>query len=320
LKPRDAAELSRMLAEANADGKKVAGFDLAAFNRVLEHTAEDMTCRVEAGVTLDALQTQLGHRGQWLPLDPPAPEQLTIGDLLLNNPSGPRRFGYGTVRDYLIGVTMVLADGRIIHSGGNVVKNVAGYDLMKLFIGSRGSLGVVVEATFKLRPIAETESFVQAECATLEAADKMIGSILESELTPVVLDLHNLARPGSTRREGAFVVLGLAGTREEVDWQLSRARDLGVAESAALDYDSAVRAGQDSMQTISVLPSKLIAAIQALKGAPFVARAGNGVIYHAGARTLPVADSLSDGARKLGQRLKDEFDPKHILPGLCPSQ
>jgi FAD/FMN-containing dehydrogenase len=319
LKPRNIEELSQMLADANERGEKAGSFDLGMFNHVLDHTAEDMTCRVEAGVTLAALQAQLGQRGQWLPLDPPGPDRLSIGDLLVNNPSGPRRFGYGTVRDYLIGLTVVLADGRLVHSGGNVVKNVAGYDLMKLFIGSQGSLGVVVEAIFKLRPISETEEFVQAECATLDAADKMIGAVLESELTPMVLDLHNLGTPGSTSPEGAIVVLGFAGTREEVEWQLSRARELGFAESASLDYDSAMRAGENSIQTISVLPSKVVETIRGLKDARFVARAGNGVVYHSGAGTLAIADSLSDGVRKLGQRLKDEFDPKHILPDLCPA-
>src|SRR5262249_27524736 len=144
-------------------GERISGFDLAALNRLLEHKAEDMTCRVEAGMTLADLQRALADRGQWLPLDPPCADRLSIGALLAASPSGPRRFGYGTVRDYVIGLTAVLADGRVIHSGGNVVKNVAGYDLMKLFIGSRGSLGVITEVTFKLRPIPEVETFVETD-------------------------------------------------------------------------------------------------------------------------------------------------------------
>jgi len=105
--------------------------------------------------------------------------------------SGPRRFGYGTIRDYLIGLKVVLADGTLISSGGKVVKNVAGYDLTKLFIGSHGSLGVIVEATFKLRPLPELEKFVQAKCDSLEKADAFIEAVLNSELTPIVVDLHN---------------------------------------------------------------------------------------------------------------------------------
>src|SRR5262249_42814250 len=150
LKATTVAELSKLLASANARGEKIASFDLSALNRLLEHKAEDMTATVEAGSTLTALQRELAKRGQWLPVDPPNAERLSIGALLSTNANGPRRFGFGTARDYLIGMTAVLADGRVIHAGGKVVKNVAGYDLMKLFIGSRGSLGVIVEATFKV--------------------------------------------------------------------------------------------------------------------------------------------------------------------------
>src|SRR5258708_768949 len=131
-----------------------------------------MTATVEAGMTLADIQKQISTRGQWLPIDPPNAEQLSIGSLLATNVSGPRRFGFGTIRDFVIGLQVVLADGRIIHSGGKVVKNVAGYDLMKLFIGSHGSLGIIVEVTFKVLPLPETEQFVEAKCASLEEAEK----------------------------------------------------------------------------------------------------------------------------------------------------
>jgi len=112
--------------------------------------------------------------------------------LLDTNASGPRRAGFGTIRDYVIGLRVALADGRLVRSGGKVVKNVAGYDLMKLFIGARGTLGVIVEVTFKLLPLPEAEAFVQAHFGTLEATERLIASVLESELTPAVFDLHNL--------------------------------------------------------------------------------------------------------------------------------
>jgi FAD/FMN-containing dehydrogenase len=341
LKPANLDELQRLLADANARAERVSAFDLSALKRVLEHKAEDMTARVEAGVTLAALQTHLAERGQWLPLDPSQPEKLTIGALLATSPSGPRRFGYGTVRDYLIGLTAVLADGRVIHSGGNVVKNVAGYDLMKVFIGSRGSLGVIVEAIFKLRPRPEAEGFVEAKCPSLDEADKLIEAVLDSELTPVVFDLHNLG--SSSHAALPVLVLGFAGTREELQWQFSRAAELGFVEPTTLDYTRAMGDPAVSFQMTSVLPSKVIEALRELSHAPFIARAGNGIIYHAGLRavlgsqqpqartdaqfgsTLSLhADALraEDGSRsapvsgagKLAQRLKDEFDPKHILP------
>src|SRR5207248_4275632 len=121
-------------------------------------------------------------------------------DMLNSNISGPRRFGYGSIREHLLGLKVVLADGRLIHCGGKVVKNVAGYDLCKLFVGSRGSLGVLLEATFKVRPLPEVEQFVGARCDSLSAAAALLEAVRDSELTPVVLDLHNLGsgvRPSS---------------------------------------------------------------------------------------------------------------------------
>src|SRR5436309_3503628 len=140
LQPSSLKDLSRGLSHAGALGEKIERVELGALNRVVEHAPEDLTVTVETGLTLLALQTELGKRRQWLPIDPPRPERLTIRELLEENASGPRRFGWGTIRDYLIGIKVALADGRIIKSGGKVVKNVAGYDLAKLFIGSRGTL------------------------------------------------------------------------------------------------------------------------------------------------------------------------------------
>src|SRR5206468_10390855 len=122
------------------------------------HAPEGRTVTGKSGVTLRVLRAELAKRGQWLPIDPPRPERLTIRELLEENASGPRRFGWGTIRDYLIGIRVALADGRMIKSGGKAVKNVAGYDLAKVFIGSRGTLGVAAVATFKLRPLPEAEA------------------------------------------------------------------------------------------------------------------------------------------------------------------
>lgn len=308
LNPTSVADCSSALAQASGRGERIERIELSALQKILDHTPEDMTVTVESGVILATLQKELAKRGQWLPIDPPSPEKLTIGDVLAENLSGPRRFGFGTIRDHLIGLKAVLADGRVITSGGKVVKNVAGYDLQKLFIGARGSLGVTVEATFKLRPLPEAEKFVQAKCDSLDAAEKLIEIILDSELTPVVFDLENLSpanRPSS-------LILGFAGTRDEVDWQLGKARELGFNEPASLEYDKTFWVEKDSPKKLSVLPSKIIETMRSLNGAPFVARAGNGVIYYRGSAAmqkeqLPV---------ELMQRLKSEFDPKNILPGL----
>lgn len=307
--PSNIEQLAQILAGAFARKEKIEHVELGALNRVTEYTPEDMTVTMEAGITLATLQAELGRHRQWLPLDPPHPDRLTIGELINANVSGPRRFGYGTIRDYLIGIKVALADGRIINSGGKVVKNVAGYDLAKMFIGGHGSLGVVVAATFKLRPLPEMESFVHAPCASLDQADKFIEALINSEITPIVLDLHKLS---PSVAEGLTIVLGFAGTREEVEWQLAKAGELGVNKPSSLDYETKFWSDNSQTHRLSVLPSKMIAAIRGLNSAPFIARAGNGIVYHRGA-PAPRADELP---LELMRRVKDAYDPNHILPAL----
>jgi len=312
LQPSSLKDLSRGLSHAGALGEKIERVELSALNRVVEHAPEDLTVTVETGITLLALQAELGKCGQWLPVDPPRPERLTIRELLEENASGPRRFGWGTIRDYLIGVKVALADGRIIKSGGKVVKNVAGYDLAKLFIGSRGTLGVMAEATFKLRPAPEAETFIQARCDSLDKTASLIGLALESELAPVVLDLHNLAVPNTESSAGFNLVLGFAGTREEVEWQVAMSRELGVDEPSSLVHERIFWNEGSPAQRLSCLPSRVTDELRRLGEAPIVARAGNGLIYHRQASKAPKADPPV----KLMRRLKDAFDPKRIFPEL----
>src|SRR5439155_13006439 len=117
--------------------------------RVIDHQPGDMTVTVEAGCPLATLAEVLGAAGQWLPLDPPRADATTVGGLVAADLSGPLRASQGRVRDLLLGVRVVGADGVLVSGGGRVVKNVAGYDLPKLHVGALGTLGVIVEATFK---------------------------------------------------------------------------------------------------------------------------------------------------------------------------
>src|SRR5262245_48381521 len=128
---------------------------LQRMSRIVDYQPTDMTVSVEAGMSLARLQQILGEQNQWLPLDPPWPERVTVGGLIAMNLSGPSRLSQGTVRDFLIGIKVIRADGTVIKGGGRVVKNVAGYDLTKLYCGSFGTLGVIAEATFKVRPRSE---------------------------------------------------------------------------------------------------------------------------------------------------------------------
>ena len=307
LQPRNPTELTEALARANASREKIAGVELNALNRVLEHTAEDMTVTVETGITLSALQSALARHRQWLPLDPPNPNATTIADIINQNLSGPRRFGLGTIRDHLIGITVAMADGSLVHSGGKVVKNVAGYDLMKLFIGGQGTLGVPLEAAFRLRPLPEMGQFVQMPCESIQKACDLIGAVMQSEVTPIVLDLHNIG-VGSSR--GLTLVAGFAGNREEVEWQLKRVAELGLSQLGLLTHESKFWNAGTGAHRLSVLPSKLAEALSMLRGGLFVARAGNGIIYYRGEKLAPT-DKLPT---ELMRRVKDAYDPNHILP------
>lgn len=136
--------------------------DLSAMDRVLEHAVGDFVVRVEAGATLDRLGTLLAAAGQRLPVEQVVPGS-TVGGVVATGLSGPSRHLDGAVRDVLIGLTVVRADGVVARSGSKVVKNVAGYDLAKLFAGSYGTLGIVTEATFRLRPLARARQVVTCD-------------------------------------------------------------------------------------------------------------------------------------------------------------
>lgn len=280
---------------------------------IVAYAPDDLTVSVTADTTLAALQEHLGQRGQWLPVDPPHPEHVTVGEIVDLNLSGPRRYGHGTIREHLLGIRVQLADGRTIKNGGAVVKNAAGYDLCRLFTGARGELGTLLEATFKVQPRPELERFVEACFPTVEAAAEFVEKVDTSALLPVVLDLRRLAAASDWT-----VVVGFAGDRETVEWQCAEAARFGALAVAGLDYDARFWAesasGSWPVQKLSVLPSKLAAAIQGLGAGvtSLVARAGNGVIYHRGGPAAPKPVL----PRTLMQQLKDEFDPQHKLPAL----
>ena len=157
-----------------------------------------MTITVQAGITLAALQAELAKEGQWLPIDVALPEQATLGGAIALNKSGPRRYGYGTLRDYVIGISFVTDDGVEVKAGGRVVKNVAGYDLMKLQIGAAGTLGVVTQVTLKVKPKPEVSAAVAFGCAA-ESLGSVLDLVHASKSRPMAVELLNPAawRSGS---------------------------------------------------------------------------------------------------------------------------
>ena len=275
---------------------------------IIAYAPDDLTVVVTADTTLAALQEHLAARHQWLPVDPWDPARVTIGTMIDQDLSGPRRYGYGTIREHILGMAAELADGRRIKAGSNVVKNAAGYDLCRLFTGARGELAAVREVCFKVQPRPEMECVMGASFPSAEAACRLVDEVDTSPLTPVVLDLHNGRGAGPW-----VVVIGFAGSREEVAWQQAEARHWAALNACDLAYDAefwaGTRAGAAPVRKISVLPSKLGDTIQrlGLQGAPLLARAGNGVIYYCGGPESPP----SEVPQHLMQSLKHGFDPEN---------
>jgi glycolate oxidase FAD binding subunit len=161
----------------------------ARMNEVLEHTPGDQIVRLEAGVKLEDLQEHVSGSDQMLAIDPPE-SGATIGGIVAANSSGPRRYRYGTIRDLIIGITVVLQDGTVAKAGGKVVKNVAGYDLSKLFTGSLGTLGIIANANFRLHPRPEAARTVAVEVAGPQQAQAAAQAIVHSQIEATAVELH----------------------------------------------------------------------------------------------------------------------------------
>ena len=193
--PASAEEAAAVFAEAARAGSRVSigreGGDVvlstAGLARVVEHAHGDLTVTVEAGVRLSALQAELAKAGQRLSLDPPG--DPTLGALVATNAAGPLRHRYGSPRDLLLGVTVVLADGTVASSGGVVVKNVAGYDLGKLLCGSRGRLGLLARLSLRLHPAPVASRTVVVDVGGPEEAARLWQALQRSTLVPSAVDL-----------------------------------------------------------------------------------------------------------------------------------
>ncbi|MFH1329228.1 MAG: FAD-binding protein [Actinomycetota bacterium] len=163
--------------------------DTTGLEGIKEWNAADMTATVQAGMPLARLQNELAAAGQWLAVDPPLGEgeSVTVGGVFAANDSGPRRLRFGPIRDLVIGLVIVLADGTVARCGGKVIKNVAGYDVAKLFCGSLGTLGLVAEITVRLHPRPEAGATVRVT-ADAGAAPGLLADIQAAPLEPVALD------------------------------------------------------------------------------------------------------------------------------------
>jgi glycolate oxidase subunit GlcD len=208
---------------------------------LVEHEPADLVATAEAGMTLADFNREVGRAGQWLPLDPPGGASATLGGIVATGASGAQALGYGAPRSYVLGMKVALAGGRVIRVGGRVVKNVAGYDLCKLFTGSQGTLGVILEITFKLRPRPRREATLVARSSDLPALLDAARAVVGSQLLPVSVELLSspMARAaGATdARKEFFMLARFAGTDGAVEYQLARAEELveGSAASASVE-------------------------------------------------------------------------------------
>lgn len=288
--PCSVEELSQALAWANGDGLKVVPcglrtkldrgappqrcdvlLDLSKLNRVVEHAAGDLTVTVQVGLALGDLQAVLSQAAQFLAIDPPVPG--SIGGLIATADSGPRRLRYGGVRDLILGVTFVRADGVVARGGGKVVKNVAGYDMPKLLTGSLGTLGVVVEATFRLYPLARASSTVVVTCTSPDDLRKLVGAILHSTLVPTSLDYF-----AGSGGEAVVLAARFESTPASVDFQATSAARLFGSQSRVVASDAAVALWQRFDRIIATdegdVLARLIAPVSELPSLLYLAQQG----------------------------------------------
>ncbi len=278
---------------------------------VIDYPARDMTITVAAAMTVGHLHDVLKRENQQLPIDT-GDDGISIGDLVAFDINGPRRYGYGTLRDYVIGIEALDGKGRVFHAGGRVVKNVAGYDLCRLLIGAEGKLGTLRQLTFKLKPLPAEKHLSIAAFRTLKDLDAALERINLSSTTPVILDVVNHVAAekllpcidssmttGRLSGTDAFLVLGFDGSRKACDWQAKMIADelRGMACSittvarpqAMTDYCRAAiefsETGKDSAMSgwarVVTSPSQVIAVMQIAKdsGLSVCGRAGNGILY-----------------------------------------
>lgn len=211
--------------------------DVSRLRRIIAYEPADLTVTVEAGCTLADLEAVLAEHRQTLPLDPPCPEKATLGGLLATNTNGPLRYGNGAWRDRLLGLRALRADGTLIKGGSRVVKNAAGLDLGKLFIGSLGTLGIIVEATFKLQPRPASERLLCLHLPSAAASEEVLAALMETPLWPALIEL----RGGQEQNGNVELFVGFQGPEETVAWEV---RELGQ-----------VLAGQTGVEVREVAPA-----------------------------------------------------------------
>ncbi|MEZ6042212.1 MAG: FAD-binding oxidoreductase [Planctomycetaceae bacterium] len=287
---------------------------LDSMNKVIDYPARDMTITVEAGMTAGQLQQILSTENQQLPVEFASSEQ-TIGSLVSSDTSGPSRFGYGTLRDYVIGIEAVDGQGRTFQAGGRVVKNVAGYDFCRLMTGSRGQLGILTHVTFKLKPLPEHSRILVFGFNRLTDVESSLNRLNLSAATPVILDVMNRRASTALLRRSLFdgklptdavdcnffIVCCVEGSipvcefqieslcdelHDDASWKWIEPPYSGRSQIAGAYCQTSMSLQQPTPNTewqfkLTTLPSRVVSSISMLENHACMVfgRAGNGVLY-----------------------------------------
>jgi glycolate oxidase subunit GlcD len=292
-------------------------------DKIIEHEPADLIAIAQAGVKLTTFNETLAENGQWLPLDPPNDGRATLGGVVATGLGGAQQFGYGPPRGSVIGMTVVLADGRVIKAGGRVVKNVAGYDLCKLFTGSYGTLGIITELIFKLRPRPAREATIVAT-GSVAALLNAGRTILDARLFPVAVELlsGDCGREIGVAGDGvesAALLIRFAGNEKGVAYQLEQAlvilKNSVVISSEVLSDDAELWRNVAALPiqhapsfATHVLPTQLGDEIRVIRG-----------LWHAGLGDGRIRVMNHPSGQKsldpLSQRIKQQLDPFNLLRG-----
>ena len=229
-------------------------------NSVVEYEPADLTVTVESGIRLRYLQTELAKHRQYLALNPPSADRCTIGGIVATNASGSFRLRHGTARNQVLGLRVVQADGTVVKSGGKVVKNVAGYDLNKLYIGAFGTLGIITEVTLKLSPIPVRQAILTADFQNVQDAVDTGLAIVGSQTLPMFVNLFVNSDPTRAKTEAPadeskpMLVVGFGGDPETVTWQLTQCQGIMEQKGAigvTIVEDESIQHLQEAVQEFS---------------------------------------------------------------------
>ena len=266
-------------------------------NAIVDYPSNDLTVTVEAGLPLAELNRRLASHRQWLPIEVPQAQRATVGGVVATNSCGPRRYAYGTIRDYVLGIRAVDGQGQAFSSGGRVVKNAAGFNIPRLLVGSFGTLGVITQVTLMVQPLPQSSAFVLCDIDEFDQAECLLAGLTRSQTLPVAIELlagpPQLGTPLPPLSDGSVARLLVAfdGSPAEVQWMVRRiSSEWQTAEAGPLfsvaDADveplwNWLNDFAGDLQ-ISVLPSALVQMVQEVvrlvPGASIQSHAGSGIV------------------------------------------